>query len=496
MIRTAVCRRPYARWAAFILVAILGLAVRLPQLGSRPMHTDEAVNAYIVGQLLAGEAYTYDPHDRHGPALAALALPIARMQGARSFAELTEAKLRLTSVVAGTVTILLFVAAVETFGFLPSLLAALLFALAPLPVYYDRDFIHEPLFCAIVFGLMVSGWRAVTRSSIVQAVLAGACAALLLAAKETAVLHFFAMATAGIFVYLLDRRKKPVRMSRAMSLLGAATSAFVVVTVILFTWFGKHAEALPALLHAIPEVLSRAGGQGHEKPFWYYGHLLTGGWSGGMVVALACIGLFFSLKQRIAPAYQWLAFYTLLLEVIYSAIPYKTPWLALNLWLPLAILAAKAIVEAWRVAAKQLGLGTAAPIFFCLAVAAVFLIAHDTRKRVSLQPADESNPFAYSQTSDDIMGLPAEIEDLARRDGISTPRIAVIASDPWPLPWYLRHFDKVGYWQPGQQVADADYIITAGETSEQYANRLRNLRPEFFGVRPGVFILLWSPEPK
>ena len=72
----------------------------------------------------------------------------------------------------------------------------------------------------------------------------------------------------------------------------------------------------------------------------------------------------------------------------------------------------------------------------------------------------------------------------------------MIASDPWPLPWYLRHFHKVGYWQPGQQVEDADYVITSGEASEQYADRLRNFRPEFFGIRPGVLMLLWSPEPK
>ena len=124
------------------------------------MHTDEAVNAYIVGQLLAGEPYTYDPQDRHGPALAALALPLVRVQGAKSFSDLTESELRLTPVVAGTVTILLFGAAVEMFGFVPSLLAALLFAVAPLPVYYDRYFIHESLFCAATFGLILSGWRA------------------------------------------------------------------------------------------------------------------------------------------------------------------------------------------------------------------------------------------------------------------------------------------------------------------------------------------------
>src|SRR5579863_5431886 len=98
-------RSGWARWGAFLAVALMGVAVRVPQLGARPMHTDETVNAYIVGQLLAGEAFNYDPQDRHGPALAAIAFPLARMEGARSFSDLTEAKLRLTPVLAGTITI-------------------------------------------------------------------------------------------------------------------------------------------------------------------------------------------------------------------------------------------------------------------------------------------------------------------------------------------------------------------------------------------------------
>src|ERR1700733_2686826 len=108
----------WARWTAFLIVALAGLAVRLPQLSARPMHTDEAVNAYIVGQLLARETFIYDPQDRHGPALAALALPIVRMQGAKSFTDLTEPELRVVPVVAGTITILLFGAGVEMFGFI------------------------------------------------------------------------------------------------------------------------------------------------------------------------------------------------------------------------------------------------------------------------------------------------------------------------------------------------------------------------------------------
>jgi predicted membrane-bound mannosyltransferase len=149
----------------------------------------------------------------------------------------------------------------------------------------------------------------------------------------------------------------------------------------------------------------------------------------------------------------------------------------------------------WRWTEGQFGRRVAIPAFCILACAGV-LIEQDTRQRVFLQPADETNPYAYAQTSDDILGLPTEIEDMARRDGINSPRIAVIASDPWPLPWYLRRFRQVGFWQPGQQVPDADFYVTSTEAADQYADRLRGFRPDFFGSRPGVLILVWLPEPK
>jgi uncharacterized protein (TIGR03663 family) len=460
------------------------------------MHTDEAVNAYIVGQSLAGEPFTYDPQDRHGPALAALALPLARMHGAESFSDLTESELRLTSVVTGTVTILLFAAAAEIFGFIPCLLAALLFAIAPLPVYYDRYFIHESLFCAATFGLILSGWHTRKSSSIVYAALAGACAALMLACKETAILHFFALIAAALVFWVWNLRGKSFVKSLRSGLLLAAVGTFLAVIVVLFSWFGRSWKSLRAITHVAPNVLARAAGQGHEQPFWYYGQLLTGGWSGGLLFAFACAGLFIAIKKHDASPYQWLAYYGLFLVAIYSLIPYKTPWLALNVWLSLALFAAMTVDVLWRWASRQFGLHAAILAFCILAAFAGVLILHDTRQRVFIHPADESNPYAYAHTSDDISGLPAEIADSARRNGINSPRIAVIASDPWPLPWYLRHFHQVGFWQPGQQVADADFYVTSTEAANQYADRLRGFRPDFFGSRPGVLVLLWLPEPK
>jgi uncharacterized protein (TIGR03663 family) len=483
----------WARWMAFFIVALVGLAIRLPQLDARPMHTDEAVNAYIVGQLLSKEPFVYDPRDRHGPALAALTLPIVRVQGVKSFSDLTESGLRVVPVVAGTITILLFGAAVEMFGFTPSLLAAILFAVAPLPVYYDRYFIHESLFCAATFGLILCGWRTLQTDSACHAALAGACAALMLACKETALLHFFALGAAAIVFGFRDLSL--LRWIQRKTILAAAIS-FLLISAVLFTWFGRNWKSLPALFHAVPDLFARAAGQGHEKPFWYFGRLLTVGWSGGVLVAFACLGFFIIVRRRDASTYQWLASYGLLIAIIYSLIPYKTPWLALNLWLPLTLCASSTVESVWRWGTTRFSQRATVPAFCILATLTGVLIAHDTRQRVFLYPADEGNPYAYSHTSEDIIGLPAEIADLARRNGIATPRITVIAADPWPLPWYLRHFSEVGFWQPGQQAKDADFYITSAEAPDQYADQLKNFRPEFFGVRPGVLILLWSPKPK
>jgi uncharacterized protein (TIGR03663 family) len=487
----------WMRWAVFILIAFLGLLLRLPQLGARPMHTDEAVNAYIVGQLLAGESFVYDPQDRHGPALAALALPLVKMQGAKRFADLTESELRLAPVIAGSITILLFGAAVEIFGFEPCLIAALLFACAPLPVYYDRYFIHEPLLVAATFGLILAGWRACKKPSAVQSALAATCAALMMASKETALLHFVALAAAGLVFWLWNLNRKSLEGLRSPRPMLVASAVFLLVSVTYFTWFGSNWKGLPLLLHAFPNFLARAGGEGHQKPIWYFVQLLVGGWSGGLILALTCVGFLQTVRKRDPSPYGFLAWYAAFLAGLYSLIPYKTPWLALNFWLPIALFAGLAIKSLRSLPAKHPALRLAAPAFcISLGVVAAGLIGHDTRQRVFTHPADEANPYAYAHTSEDLLGLPVELAELAHQQALASPRIAVIASDPWPLPWYLRHFSNVGFWQPGQQVGQADFYITSIEAADQYADQLRDFRSEFFGARPGVLILLWSPAPQ
>jgi len=119
-----------------------------------------------------------------------------------------------------------------------------------------------------------------------------------------------------------------------------------------------------------------------------------------------------------------------------------------------------------------------------------------TWKRVFLAPADERNPYAYSQTSDNFLDLPKRIRQLAAKSpaGNNIP-IAVVATDPWPTPWYLRKFPNVGFWQPDQKIAPADIYITSAEAAGMSEAPWEKWRPDFFGVRPEVLMLLWTrPE--
>ena len=490
-------------------LALVALAIRLPGLGDRPMHTDEATNAYILGQVLAGQPFHYDPVDRHGPVLAAFTLPLVKLEGVRKFSEMSEAGLRLAPVLAGTATVLMWGAGVELFGFVACLAAALVFVFAPLPFYYQRYFIHESLFVAATLGMILAGGQALRRHSVMVAGLAGFCAAIMLAAKETALLHFCCLALAGLSVCLRLRRDQPtgLRVTPRMCLSGLLV--FTVSSVLLFTWFGQNWGVFGDLIRAVSNFTSRAAGEGHEKPFWYYAKLLAGGWSGATLLTLAVMGTglsFFSFGRGHHPGAQaspaevtgipsapmrcGFCIYGVAIFLLYSLIPYKTPWLALNFWPAIALMSGVAVEWFWCSHLKLLHRVFALALLILLGA----FMMRDSWQRVFVNPASAENPYAYAHTVEDLLGLPRRLAELCQTNHLTDPRIAVIASDPWPLPWYLRQYAQVGFWQPGQDPGPADFFVTSPEAAEKMAGALSHYRPEYFGLRPEVLIILWAPE--
>ena len=130
----------------------------------------------------------------------------------------------------------------------------------------------------------------------------------------------------------------------------------------------------------------------------------------------------------------------------------------------------------------------------CLLLAlAAYDLAHQAYKQnFTFFATDPRNPYVYADTSPDLVALVDQVEDIARvaPEGRGMV-IKVIApeSDYWPLPWYLRRFPNVGYWQalPRPPTRRSSLSPTSFGTAS-IPSSTRRYFTETRGLRPGVFL--------
>lgn len=494
-----------------VALALLALALRVVRLEERPPHTDESVNAWILGRVLAGKPFAFDPRDRHGPILPAAGLVVASLLGRRTFADLDERAMRLAPAVVGAAATGLFLlgSGLVPHGVLAG--SAALWAVSPLPLYYARYAIHETLLVAATLAFLLMLARAcianTPRSRAAWSVGAGLAAGAMLAAKLSALLPFAAAAVAVIVVSSplsgtpgAGARTRTAYLQRALTIAAPFALAAALTIAFAYTWGFTRSAGLRDLVFGMGEPLARAAGQGHEKsPFYFLGVLGLGG-AGALLLMAALAGAVVAWRRG-GPLGRGLVTYAVVLLGLHSVIPYKTPWLALGLFLPLAVLAAWAIaaaLEAGRGAlrADRVDATTAGPrpgsapyrrIAVWVGLAAFGgATAHADYRYVYADPAAETNPLAYAHTSPDLRRITALVDSLQKDE----PLIAVYMQDPWPLPFILRHEARVGYWQPGPGLPeDADLVVTTVDTAPALEAPFASWRPHYFTQRPGVMLV-------
>jgi len=101
---------------------------------------------------------------------------------------------------------------------------------------------------------------------------------------------------------------------------------------------------------------------------------------------------------------------------------------------------------------------------------------------------DRRNPYVYAHSVRDVVRLAETIERLAEVHPAGHEMlIRVITPDYWPLPWYLRRFNRVGYWDSLLGDCDAPVIITSLDLHVDLVDRLSG---DYFttlhGLRPDV----------
>jgi uncharacterized protein (TIGR03663 family) len=455
------------------------------------MHADEANQAVKAGLLLEGGPYAYDPADHHGPVLYYAVLPLAWIRGQRTLAELDEVTVRLVPALAGAASALLAALLAAPLGRRTALVAGAFAAAAPVSVYYSRFFIQETLLVLFTLCAFVAARRWWALGRLRWALAAGVSAGLMQATKESAPLFL----GAGLLALLAAPSSlgRP-RAARPWRDAAAGLAAALGVAALFYSSFGKNPRGLWDAVAAYGAIAGRlaAASTGHEKPWDYYVRLLTWEGSGGLVfqeaglVVLALLGVVAALRSR-RPLLLWAAAYGAVVLLVLSAVPYKTPWIAVNLVPPLALLAAGALEPACRSARGRL--------LSCGAGLAVLaLLGYQADLACRRYPADERNPFAYVHSSPDVLKVRALAEAArAARPGLP---IRVVSEEVWPLPWYLRGVPGVGYWSRPPADCDGALVIASAGEEDAVASRLHGgYARSYLGLRPGFVLVAFTPRP-
>ncbi|MDP3072188.1 MAG: TIGR03663 family protein [Opitutaceae bacterium] len=480
------------RWLPLALITLGSLWLRTHDLARRPMHADEANQAVKLGELLDTGRYAFDPRDHHGPTLYYAALPVAWVRGERSLATLTETTVRLVPAIFGTIAVLLIAALAAPLGRWPALAAALFFAVSPPVVYYARDFIQETLLLTFVLTVLLAA-RTWWRTGLARwAVVAGMCAGLAQATKASAPL-FLAIA---LIALLLSRGEARPATRRPRRDLAAALLAALATAALLYSSFGTNfaglRDALGAYAHAATRFGADAAPTGHEKPWWYYLRLF--GWwrEGGLVwhqvafsvLALAGLGAAWAQRDRFL---RGVAIYAVLIIAAFSFFAYKTPWHVIHFVPGLALLAAATLAALARLPTGRL----LAAAFALIAAATLF---QQTWRSSFLRPADQRNPYAYVQSGPDVRKF-RPLADAALVHAPDQP-VRVIAEEYWPLPWYFRGLPRVGFYSAPPDDCDGALIVASVAQADGVRAKLRRTyRESILGLRPGVLLIVFTPDP-
>ena len=492
-------------WVSIVILGMLCLAalgVRLVQLEVRPMHTDEAVHGMFLVNLIEDGVYRYNPTEYHGATLYYFTLPLTWIAGQRSGAALTESTLRLLPVLCSVALILLLALWRPILGGGAVCWAALFTAVSPINLYYSRYYIHESLLVLFFFAFLTCLMRYKLKPRMGWVLAAGAFAGLAHATKVTVVLMFAALAAAWLLAsaYSQWREGRALRMAWAAipwKLLAAGGGVAIAVSVAFHTSFFSNIQGAVESVQTYFYFADRATGQGHEKPWFTHLQWIawsrSGGfvWSEALLLGLACVGLGLSFRKssRLGTVPLLLAAYALFLLAMYSIIPYKTPWLMLG---PMQIIALLAGVGAALLTALPQSIWRKG--FLVLAVlAGTTQLAVQAYRAAFRFAADARVPYCYAHTSPDAVRLAERVQQaLLLVPEQEMQWVQVAAQEYWPLPWYFRDREYVGYWQTLPETQRAPVIVLDMPQSAKEEAILRQTHTATLaGLRPGVILALW-----
>lgn len=503
------------RIGAISILAIAAL-LRLYNLSLVPLHHDEGVNGNFLVSLVRDGRYHYDPANYHGPTLYYITAAIPWVfkilfgTAARETYGLNTVVIRLVPALFGLGTIWLVLLLRRRMGTMATLTAALLLSISPGAVYLSRYFIHETLFVFFTLGIVIAGLKFYESRNPVYLLLASASAAMLFATKETAMISagvlVLALASTQIYRWLLEGRNRGISTARQgfvealggpglLALwIGLAVLVFITLNVFFYSsFFTNYPQGVYDSLKTF-QIWTKTGQAAHVHPPETY--LIWLFKQESALLGLGVIGAFLVLFRPKNTFALFSAFWAFGLIAAYSLVPYKTPWLALNFLLPLALISGYAIQRIYELEQGKLRL----PLVL---VGAALLIGLYQTVDLNFFNYDNDSTYyvyVYAHTKRGTKNLVDEIDRIAKagNEGGRTG-ITIVSREYWPLPWYLRNYSRVGYF--GHMTASNEPLIIASEDQraevESTFGELYRQVPSgepggAFSLRPGVSLLLYA----
>jgi uncharacterized protein (TIGR03663 family) len=437
-----------SEWTPWLIIGLAAF-LRFFLLGMKPPHFDEGINGWFVDQMVKNGFYKYDPTNYHGPLHFYVLFLSQTLFGRNLWA------LRLPVVLVSISCVWLTLKFEPFFGRTVTRLAALAMAVSPGFVFYGRYSIHEVwllLFTMLFFYGLFGLWKLGTANYLWCA---GMGLTGMILSKETYILHVGCAAIAAVVCYFSNYFNELDDSRPAAQTWNYVDLAVVIgtgIALIIFFYSGTffHWDGVKGLYQAYkPWFKTGSQGHGHEKPWFYWLRLIARyEWP----VLLGLIVCLFSIRFK-QTALRYLAIYGVGTLMAYSIVKYKTPWCIISfVWPFLFIFGAAAAIT---------------PLIFKRVVYLIsaVLLTGSLGYCIWLnyfRCSTDTEPYVYVQSYNDVFKFTDPILQLAHSDPRAYQLVGhIIRASPYPLPWMLDDFGRVGYYEKDNlpDKVDGDFLL-------------------------------------
>jgi uncharacterized protein (TIGR03663 family) len=445
------------RWAAVAAVTTISAILHFWDLGRRPLHHDESIDAWFSWQARNGGVMRYDPV-YHGPLRFYLEGIVLRIFGTGAY------QARIVAATAGVATSALIAGSTRTLGRVGAPVAGLAFTISPTILTVTRTGREDSLVGLVSVGLLLVVARILIAPRSVHLVVAGGLLAVSFGLKETTFIFGFAAFVFVVGFGVVAWRWPNGGCRAAVRRLAAfdrvpwmwASIVFVVTFIVIFTSGFRYPEGFESgLLDGLRYWWSQQDvARGSQRAFFYTVIYAAYEW---LLLALAIAGAIVTVRRRSLIG-AWFLTMAVVQFALYTWASERFAWLALHPLLPTVLLGglgAEAIskrIAEWsppRLAAAGVG----------AAVAVALTIVVGARPAIT-DGADPRELLVTVQTSQDVPAVADQLRDGSRDGTIDSIVIDSTGGGSWPWVSYLHGLDNVGYLAVDQEsLPDADAIV-------------------------------------